>query len=214
MEYLEGEEASVPVAPSIKREEGMAQAGSMASLASIAEDVDVANPEADSYGYIENVLEALAVLGRLGGALEKLSQRVANEVRTLIDATLDEVEERIEQRRSEAQDEYTAPRLATLEMGASPQHAAVLRDLFWTLYSKLAAVLEAHRIVYEVARWISSVSTFQASLTLAPRVSRCFSKRVHRLDRTRARDLQARTSRCPDITSILPQRRYPVKPRS
>ena len=38
------------------------------------------------------------------------------------------------------------------------KHSAVLQDLFWTLYSKLAAVLEGHRVVYEVVRWISTVS--------------------------------------------------------
>ena len=41
-----------------------------------------------------------------------------------------------------------------------PRHANLLKDLFWTLYSKLAAVLESHRVIYEVARWISSVSLF------------------------------------------------------
>lgn len=41
-----------------------------------------------------------------------------------------------------------------------PEHAALLKDLFWTLYSKLAAVLEGHRVMYEVSRWISSVGPF------------------------------------------------------
>lgn len=45
----------------------------------------------------------------------------------------------------------------SLDTMSPPHHAAVLRDLFWTLYSKLAAVLEGHRVVYEVARWIPSV---------------------------------------------------------
>lgn len=39
-----------------------------------------------------------------------------------------------------------------------PRHSLILRDLAWTLYSKLAAVLEGHRVVYEVSRWISAVS--------------------------------------------------------
>lgn len=46
---------------------------------------------------------------------------------------------------------------SSLDAIGPPQHAEVLRDLFWTLYSKLAAVLEGHRVVFEVARWISSV---------------------------------------------------------
>lgn len=45
----------------------------------------------------------------------------------------------------------------SLDTMSPPHHAAVLKDLFWTLYSKLAAVLEGHRVVYEVARWIPSV---------------------------------------------------------
>lgn len=48
-----------------------------------------------------------------------------------------------------------------ISLGAAgpPQHAALLKDLFWTLYSKLAAVLEGHRVMYEVSRWVSSVGT-------------------------------------------------------
>ena len=52
------------------------------------------NPEADSYGYIEAVLEALFVLGKLTGALETVAQRVSTEIHHLIEITLDEVEER------------------------------------------------------------------------------------------------------------------------
>ena len=52
------------------------------------------NPEADSYRYIEAVLEALFVLGKLTGALEIVAQRVSTEIHHLIEATLDEVEER------------------------------------------------------------------------------------------------------------------------
>ena len=46
---------------------------------------------------------------------------------------------------------------ASLNAVGPPRHAAIMQDLFWTLYSKLAATLEGHRVVYEVARWISSV---------------------------------------------------------
>lgn len=48
----------------------------------------------------------------------------------------------------------------SLDSMGPPHHAMILRDLFWTLYSKMAAVLEGHRIVYEVARWIPSASTY------------------------------------------------------
>lgn len=185
----------------------MGQANSSASLASIADGpvVEAASPEAESYVYIETVLEALAVLGRLGGALERVTQRVSSEIHTLIEATLDEVEERVEQRRSEAQDEPFAMRISnSLEVGGPPQHAAILRDLFWTLYSKLAAVLEGHRIVYEVARWISSVSRPRSRAHAASRLSRLYNQRVGESQYTGARDLQAVAECRTNTITIVP----------
>ncbi|ORY27686.1 Sec8 exocyst complex component-specific domain-domain-containing protein [Naematelia encephala] len=169
----------------------MSQAPSNASLSGLATSVHTAepsNPESESYSYMETLLEALATLGRLGPALENVIQRVSTEIHALVESTLDEVEERSEQRREEAkagaagalsrgeyaplgdQDTYRTSLFAppeTIQLAVSldvfgpPQHAAILRDLFWTLYSKLAAVLEGHRAVYEIARWISSRRDFK-----------------------------------------------------
>ena len=55
---------------------------------------ELANPESDSYGYIEMLLESLFVLGRLGAGLDAVTQKVAGEIHGLVEATLDEVEER------------------------------------------------------------------------------------------------------------------------
>jgi len=55
---------------------------------------EASNSEADSYRYIEAILEALFVLGKLTGGLETVAQRVSTEIHHLIEATLDEVEER------------------------------------------------------------------------------------------------------------------------
>jgi exocyst complex component 4 len=60
----------------------------------IVGSAELGNVEMDSYGYMEVLMEALAVLGRLGSALEVIAQRVAGEVHALVEATLDEVEER------------------------------------------------------------------------------------------------------------------------
>ena len=75
---------------------GMNQAASSASIASLAEmpSGGHVNPEADSYAYMETLLEALATLGRLGSALEIMTQRVPVEIHVLVETTLDEVEER------------------------------------------------------------------------------------------------------------------------
>ena len=73
---------------------------STVSLASMAggntngNGADSANPEADSYAYMESLLEALAVLGRLGSALDTVAQRVPGEIHALVETTLDEVEDR------------------------------------------------------------------------------------------------------------------------
>lgn len=50
--------------------------------------------EADSFGYIEGLLESLACLGKLGFALDAVAQRAQMEVFNLVEATVDEVDER------------------------------------------------------------------------------------------------------------------------
>ncbi|KDR85374.1 hypothetical protein GALMADRAFT_234199 [Galerina marginata CBS 339.88] len=54
------------------------------------------NPEADSFAYMETLLESLAVLGKLGNALDNVAQRLPGEIFTLVETTLGEVEERAE----------------------------------------------------------------------------------------------------------------------
>jgi exocyst complex component 4 len=54
----------------------------------------VVNPEQDSFAYMEIVLESLAVLGKLGSALEVVSARIGSELNSLIETTIDEVAER------------------------------------------------------------------------------------------------------------------------
>ncbi|WVF66723.1 hypothetical protein IAT40_001465 [Kwoniella sp. CBS 6097] len=200
LDFSEADLGSTPALPAISHSRAgsnsIGQAGSHGSLSSFvsgpSHPTDGGNPEADSYAYMETLLEALASMGKLGAALEMVVQRVPGEIHALVETTLDEVEERSEQRREEV-DQLDRPQsfLASggdlnssrpdsslkrrslfapaetlrieISLGATgpPQHAAILKDLFWTLYSKLAAVLEGHRVVYEVARWISSRRDFK-----------------------------------------------------
>lgn len=51
----------------------------------------------------------------------------------------------------------TALLLSGLETAGTPSEAETLRDLFWTVFSKLNAVIEGHRVVFEVVNRISSV---------------------------------------------------------
>lgn len=157
---------------------------STTSIASIS-SLTNAEGELDSFPYMESVLEALAALGRLGQALDTLVQRVPSEIHTLIEATMEEVNERADQRAEEYSaiaavrpqqfllaekhdlesmplfDNDTLRVVISLDGGGPPKNAIVLRDLFWTLFSKLSAVMEGHRAVYEVARWIASRRDFK-----------------------------------------------------
>lgn len=149
------------------------------------------NPEADSFIYMETVMESLAVLGKLGNALDNVAQRLPTEVYSLVEATLDEVGERAEFGRrlsmqvipvssiAQADGVYllsnalsgvdsvlntgsvvdaSALRLAGLESSARQLDHEILKDFFWTVYSKLHAVAQGLRVVYEVANRIGSVS--------------------------------------------------------
>ncbi|OAV94393.1 hypothetical protein PTTG_03089 [Puccinia triticina 1-1 BBBD Race 1] len=55
-----------------------------------------ANPELDSFKYIESLIESFAVLGKLSLGLDTVLQRVPVEVYTLVESTLNEVDERHE----------------------------------------------------------------------------------------------------------------------
>ncbi|KAF4573092.1 hypothetical protein EYR36_007602 [Pleurotus pulmonarius] len=152
------------------------------------------NPEADSFIYMETVMESLAVLGKLGNALDNVAQRLPTEVYSLVEATLDEVSERAEFGRrlsmqvmpassiAQADGVYllsntlsgvdsvlntgsvvdaSALRLAGLESSARQLDHEILKDFFWTVYSKLHAVAQGLRVVYEVANRIGSRRDFK-----------------------------------------------------
>lgn len=149
----------------------------------------IANPEADSFVYMETLLESLAVLGKLGSALDAIAQCLPGEFFSLIETTVDEVEERLEfvKRKSVSTlnekfensegvfllgnhgplqqiglpknfSKSSSLRLSALESLATRVDHEILRDFFWTLYSKLVAVAQGFRVVTEVSDRIGTVS--------------------------------------------------------
>ena len=171
------------------------------------------NPEADSFTYIETLLESLAVLGKLGHALDVVAQKISQEIFTLVETTLDEVAERAEYGRrasmagplsaanggrldsvyylnlSGAAGSLMGPgavgasvvpgrtksamtlmkagslRLAALDLSTKRADQEIMRDFFWTLYSKLDAVAQGLRVVYEVSNRIGSVRVYLSSVS-------------------------------------------------
>lgn len=153
------------------------------------------NPEADSFAYIEMLLESLAVLGKVGNALDTVIQRLPSEIYTVVEATVNEVEERAEQtkrsslilsngsrNRSEGGYVFTSNvstvmdstqlyltptgtaamrastiRLAALESSTKHVDQEILKDLFWSMYSKLYAAIQGLRVVFEVSNRIGAV---------------------------------------------------------
>ena len=189
---------SNPVGPS-----ATASFSSLSNLGNVGPSQNQRNPEADSFVYIETLLESLSVLGKLGGGLDVVAQRLPSEIFALVDSTVDEVSERAEYNRrasllfgintgSKDHSTYTviskpavtgglplnmagslvdatrtghgvqiSPlqlRLTALESSTKHADHEILRDLFWTLYSKLDAVMQGLRVVSEVANRIGSVS--------------------------------------------------------
>ncbi|KAM0750251.1 hypothetical protein T439DRAFT_356891 [Meredithblackwellia eburnea MCA 4105] len=144
------------------------------------------NAEMDSFVYIESLLESLAVLGKLGSALDTVGQRVAAEIFQLVETTVEEVDDRNDSTKpitsagrptsslapsssgitslslSHASTQRSSLlRLSATETTELEQNVETLRDLFWTLYSKLDAVLQGFRVTYEVAGRIAERRDFK-----------------------------------------------------
>jgi len=80
--------------------------------------------------------------------MDTLSQRLPVEVYQLVDRTIAEVEQRHSIDLRSAQRGARSAREIRV-FGSGDGSTEVLRDLLWTLYSKLSAVLAGHRVVHD-----------------------------------------------------------------
>ncbi|CAG8500956.1 8518_t:CDS:10 [Ambispora leptoticha] len=115
------------------------------------------NPESDSFYYIEIIIESLALLGLLPEAMEMITQRLPLELYQLVDKTVAEVEERrtVHVFASLKKKKNDPTNIYLLESPENEAQMEILRDLLWTLYSKLNAVLQGHRFILDVVERIS-----------------------------------------------------------
>ncbi|KAI9311522.1 Sec8 exocyst complex component-specific domain-containing protein [Dichotomocladium elegans] len=124
----------------------------------VTEDTDK-NPETDSYYYMEIIIEAFAVLGEIPAAIETIRERLPLEIHRLVDKTIAEVEERhgnksdiiINQPKKDAVDTSD---MYCLDKANNEAKNEALKDLLWTLYSKIEAVLQGFRFTETCARRI------------------------------------------------------------
>ncbi|CAO3622394.1 unnamed protein product [Cunninghamella blakesleeana] len=120
----------------------------------LIEDLDK-NPETDSYYYMEIILESLAVLGDIPAAMETMQDRLPLEVHSLFEKTIKQIESRHtvqnapsphEQNKRDETDIYS------LDKANTDSRNEILKDLLWTLYSKVEAVLRGYRFIETCAR--------------------------------------------------------------
>lgn len=113
------------------------------------------NPEADSIYYIRLLLEALNNLGHLSNAVGTVNQRLPVELFKLVDRTNNEVDQRHPSSLTGVARAGVFGKTMDLGLGENDVRVTVIHDLLWTLYSKFAAVMEGHRVIYDVVKGIS-----------------------------------------------------------
>ncbi|KAJ5317591.1 hypothetical protein N7508_002099 [Penicillium antarcticum] len=108
------------------------------------------NPEADTFSYIQLLIEALNKMGHLDVAVHRIEQRLPVELFAVVDKTNADVDTRYPAptKSFSAQDNtYSKSNLPT-EIIEKRGH--VLSEFLWALYAKFEAIAEGHRIIHDV----------------------------------------------------------------
>ncbi|CUS10633.1 unnamed protein product [Tuber aestivum] len=126
------------------------------------------NPEADSLYYIRLLLEALNSLGHISNAVGTVNQRLPVELFKLVEKTNNEVDQRHPSSLTGVA-RSVGKFIKALDLGLSDNdvRVTVIHDLLWTLYSKFVAVMEGHRVIYDVVKGISRRDGSQDVASLA-----------------------------------------------
>lgn len=108
------------------------------------QDDSTRNPEADTFEYIQLLIESLNNLGRLETAVDTITQRLPVELFRVVERSSSDVDQRHPaslRRPKPGQD-----RFEDIEKTSAP----VLNDLLGVLYARFEAIAEGHRVVHEV----------------------------------------------------------------
>jgi exocyst complex component 4 len=110
------------------------------------------NPEADTFYYIELVVESLNKLGALESAVNTIKQRLPVELFGIVNETNSEVD----QKHPSSLRGGISNSSGNQAFGSRENsiRADVIYDLLWTLYAKFESIAESHRIFHDVVRAI------------------------------------------------------------
>ncbi|KAL3471405.1 hypothetical protein BJX99DRAFT_250495 [Aspergillus californicus] len=104
------------------------------------------NPEADTFSYLQLLIEALNKMGHLDIAVDRIEQRLPVELFTVVDKTNAEIDARYPlPRGSMAQDAKTNSPTELIE-----KRGHVLSEFLWTLYAKFESIAEGHRVIHDI----------------------------------------------------------------
>lgn len=102
------------------------------------------NPEADTFMYIQLLVESLNSLGRLDVAVNTITERLPTETRKVVEKCSNEVDQRHPSTLRGSKDGRDV-----LD-GTNSARNIVLNDLLGALYARFEAIAEGHRVVHEV----------------------------------------------------------------
>ncbi|TKA74486.1 hypothetical protein B0A55_06448 [Friedmanniomyces simplex] len=108
------------------------------------------NPEADSFYYIQVLVESLNRMGRLDAAVDEIERRLPVELFKVVERSHGEVEQRhpATMRSAAAAARQQAGR--RVGAGIDSEQKFTLQDLLTTLYAKFEAIAEGHRVLHDV----------------------------------------------------------------
>jgi exocyst complex component 4 len=113
------------------------------------------NPEADTFSYIQLLLESLDRMSRLDLAIDQIEQRLPVELFRVVETSYSEVEQKYPSLiRGAAKQQHF--QLENINAEVNQDKKMILDDMLSTLYAKFEAIAEGHRVLHEVVGGIMS----------------------------------------------------------
>lgn len=108
------------------------------------------NPEANTFSYIQLLVESLNRMMKLDVAVDAIEHRLPVELFRVVERSYTEVEQRHPTSMRSAAARSRQGKLGGLGGAGSGEEKATLEDLLATLYAKFEAIAEGHRVLHDV----------------------------------------------------------------